>query len=173
MKTIYVEIIHVIMIYISNMEMFSMFLFLKPKTAYNGFCTENIYVYPPYPDSVTAIHEDAFCSSENVMIYCNTDSYAHEFSEAKGISYILLDSPNTVRFLLGDADNDGIVTISDVTLIQRVLAELEQDDDGMIELRVTNGEEKLNIFNATEIQRYLARLPIERTIDIPIIKSLT
>ena len=124
------------------------------------------------PDSVTTIHEDAFRQSDNVVIYCNTDSYAHEFAEAKSIPYILLDSPNTVRFLLGDADNDGVVTISDVTLIQRVLAELEQDDDGMIELRVTNGEEKLNIFNATEIQRYLARLPIERTIDILIIKSL-
>ena len=82
------------------------------------------------------------------------------------------ETESAPAFVYGDADNDGVVSISDVTLIQRILAELEQDDDGMIELRVTNGEEKLNIFNATEIQRYLARLPIERTIDIPIIKSL-
>ena len=61
-------------------------------------------------------------------------------------------------FILGDADDDGDVTIFDATCVQRYLAQLpvtkfsetaaDADEDGDV-----------TIFDATAIQRYLAQLP--------------
>ena len=70
------------------------------------------------------------------------------------------DAPET--YIIGDADNDGEVSIMDVTKIQKVIAVLENDPDGKIETRgkVTLDGEKLNIMDATAIQKYLATLPV-------------
>lgn len=109
------------------------------------------------PDSVTEIDEEAFNLSENVTIYCNTDSYAHQYAEANSIPYVLLDAPVEVTFILGDADGDGVVTILDATKIQRVLAGLDTDGDGMITMRsLVDDEDTLNIMHATKIQRWIA-----------------
>lgn len=59
-------------------------------------------------------------------------------------------------YLKGDVDNSGVVNISDVATIQRMLAELEpMTDDMILRAKVTNDNE-LNISDATEIQKYLA-----------------
>ena len=59
-------------------------------------------------------------------------------------------------YLIGDANGDGEISIYDVTKIQRLLAQLEEDPDGMISRRgsLTGGE--VNIFDATMIQRKVA-----------------
>ena len=63
----------------------------------------------------------------------------------------------TEPYLLGDSDGDGIVTVLDATKIQRILAVLDEDPDGMITLRgAVDGAATLNIMHATAIQRYLA-----------------
>ena len=59
-------------------------------------------------------------------------------------------------YLRGDADGDGMLTIMDATRVQRVLAEIEPDDDGETALRASVTSEGLSILDATAIQRYLA-----------------
>lgn len=66
----------------------------------------------------------------------------------------------TDTYLIGDADGDNEITILDATKIQRVLAGLESDSDGMISLRAGMTGDELNIMDATVIQRYLAEMEI-------------
>ena len=112
------------------------------------------------PDSVTEIADTAFAGCESLVFYCTTDSYAHEYAEAKGIPYVLTDAPVEHTFIVGDTDGDGTVTIIDATKIQRLLAGLVDDPDGMMTLRAAGGAE-LNIMHATRIQRWLAGYSVE------------
>lgn len=77
--------------------------------------------------------------------------------------FIMPDSNVTVKasfvfapYIKGDANGDGVVNISDVTEIQRLLAKAKTDPDGMITLRANVTGGKLNIDDATAIQRYIA-----------------
>ena len=62
-------------------------------------------------------------------------------------------------YLCGDSDGDGKVDILDVTLIQRVLANVQSDDDGIIALRSSLSGDTLDITDATYLQRYIAQMP--------------
>ena len=129
------------------------------------------------PASVSTIADDAFTNCDDLVIKCYTDSYAHQFAEEKGIDYVLLDAvvptePPTVppttpateppteprKYMLGDADMDGIITIIDATVIQRVLARYTVSVFDEKAASVTG--EELNIVDATLIQRHLADIPI-------------
>lgn len=59
-------------------------------------------------------------------------------------------------YLRGDADGDGKITISDVTKIQRILADLEPDTGGDVAMRADLDGSGLGISDATQIQRWLA-----------------
>ncbi len=59
-------------------------------------------------------------------------------------------------YIRGDADGDGVVTINDVTMIQRVLSQQLEDTDGSVARRGCVTGEVLSIVDATEIQQYLA-----------------
>ncbi len=63
-------------------------------------------------------------------------------------------TPATGR--IGDADGDGSVTIKDVTLVQRVIAELETFNDTQQLLADADGDGEVTVNDATTIQRYLA-----------------
>ena len=85
--------------------------------------------------------------------------------------------PTEVTFILGDADGDGSISILDATKIQRVLASIDPDDDGMITLRGNvNNAKELNILHATKIQRFIAGYEVAepigaevtRTIQVPV-----
>ena len=85
--------------------------------------------------------------------------------------------PTEVTFILGDADGDGSISILDATKIQRVLASIDPDDDGMITLRGNvNDAKELNILHATKIQRFIAGYEVAepigtevtRTIQVPV-----
>lgn len=118
-------------------------------------CTDLVKIV--IPDNVTEIADTAFTGCDNAVIYCNTDSFAHQHAAAHNIPFVLMDAPVEVTFILGDADGDGDVTILDSTKIQRVIAGLDPDPDGMIALRGTvDGDDELNIIHATTIQRFLA-----------------
>ena len=58
----------------------------------------------------------------------------------------------------GDADGDNIISIMDVTTIQRLLKNLCDDTYGLIEIRADVDQKGLNISDAVAIQRYLAKL---------------
>lgn len=56
----------------------------------------------------------------------------------------------------GDADGDGKVTVLDATTIQKVLASVMTDTDGMIAYRGDVTGDRLDITDATAIQKHLA-----------------
>ena len=61
----------------------------------------------------------------------------------------------TESYIRGDANGDGVVSIGDVTAIQRHLAELEHLNSDRIKAGDVTGE-GLDISDATAIQMYLA-----------------
>ena len=115
------------------------------------------------PDSVTAIADSAFDGCDSLVIYAASDSYAITYAKAHGINYVCTDVEG-ITYLIGDSDGDGIVTIVDATLIQRVLVELEYDADGMITLRADSVGDGLDILDATRIQRFLADMYVNTTL---------
>ena len=62
-------------------------------------------------------------------------------------------------YILGDADMDGKVTISDVTVIQMFTAEILEEAFSEAAADV-NGDGTVNVIDATLIQEYLAELPV-------------
>lgn len=70
--------------------------------------------------------------------------------------------------LLGDANADGEVSIIDVTLIQRVLAKIDEDKDGRIAQRCDVDGNGLDILDVTMIQKYLAGFDNIYSIGTPI-----
>lgn len=122
--------------------------------------------------TVSEIHDTAFYNSPNTVIYCYTDSYAHEFAETNGIDYVLIDAPATVTVLLGDTNGDGKVNILDATRIQRLLVALDVDPDGMMALRGDVNGDGLNILDATKIQRYLASYSVDEPIGTEVAREV-
>lgn len=62
-------------------------------------------------------------------------------------------------YLRGDSDGNGKINILDATLIQRVIADIQSDDDGMIALRAALSGDTLDIIDVTCLQRYIAQMP--------------
>ena len=62
--------------------------------------------------------------------------------------------------ILGDADNDGIITVMDVTVIQKKLASIIGDENGRIAMCGDVTHDVLDISDATAIQKYLAHIPV-------------
>ena len=120
----------------------------------NAFAACDSLVKITIPSSVTSINDSAF-AGDNVVIYCPADSYASTYAEENSIEYVLTDN-QPAAYLCGDADGDGTVSILDATKIQRLLASLIGDDDGMIALRGDVNGGGLDILDATAIQRFLA-----------------
>ena len=108
------------------------------------------------PDSVTEISDTAFDGSNSVVIYGTKASRAIAYAEEKEIPYVVTD-PDPITYMRGDADGDGTITIIDATRVQRVLADLSDDENGLVTLRAALVDpEELSILDATAIQRYLA-----------------
>ncbi len=68
--------------------------------------------------------------------------------------------PVTLRvyesYIRGDADGNGAININDVTILQRLMSDMEQDEDGKIARRCDVDGNGLSISDATAIQRKLA-----------------
>lgn len=71
----------------------------------------------------------------------------------------------TTTYKLGDTNMDGAVTVSDVTEIQRVIAQLNADKKGYIKLLGDVNGGGLDITDATELQKYLAQYKTEYPIN--------
>jgi hypothetical protein len=64
----------------------------------------------------------------------------------------------TPSAIVGDANNDGSVTIEDVTSIQKYLAVLLTERQINLTLADANRDGSVNVEDATTIQKYLAQL---------------
>ena len=124
------------------------------------------------PASVNTIADDAFTNCDDLVIKCYTDSYAHQYAEASGIEYVLIDVPVEVTFILGDTDGDGVMSILDATKIQRVLVDLDKDENGMLSLRGDTNENGLDILDATRLQRFIANYKTDEPIGTEVTRVI-
>ena len=69
---------------------------------------------------------------------------------------------------LGDVNNDGIVSIRDVTAVQRLIAELETYDSLSEKAADVDVSGDVTISDATCIQHYLADYPTDHPINEPL-----
>ena len=72
-----------------------------------------------------------------------------------------------VSGILGDADNDGKISILDATRIQRTLAALYDDADHMARTLGDINGDGLDILDATRVQRFLAGFTTQYPIGQP------
>ena len=89
----------------------------------------------------------------------NSDGSTLKTEQVNYGAYCGKELPVAVK-LYGDATLDGSVTISDVTEIQRYLAELADFSDKQLLLADTNGDGTVDISDATHLQRYLAEYDV-------------
>lgn len=110
--------------------------------------------------NVISISPYAFKNDSNLTLGVYYNSYAHQYATENNIPYVLVDGVK-----LGDADRDGVVSINDVTLIQRHLAELETLEGIYLYAADANRDGVLDISDATAIQMFLANFKVPYPID--------
>ncbi len=71
------------------------------------------------------------------------------------------------EYVRGDANSDGQVDIRDVTMVQRVISELENDPKGVVERNCDVNGDGLSITDVTCMQRYLAEFTDPYSIGKP------
>lgn len=119
-----------------------------------GECTDLRYAY--LSDNIVSIADNAFINDSALTIRCERGSYAAQYAKDHNIKVEYL-----YRYLIGDADGDELVTIFDVTVIQRLFSRLTDDPYGLIAMRGCVTGEGLDITDATLIQRKLAILKVD------------
>lgn len=106
------------------------------------------------PDSVTEIADNAFNGcSEDMVIICDSNSYAAQYAAAKNITILKTDDPQ-----MGDANADGSVNILDVTAIQKYKIGTQELTEYGLRCADTDHNGTVTIRDATLIQMYLARM---------------
>ena len=99
-------------------------------------------------DSVTEIAETAFDGDDNVIIACNSNTYALQYAEENEIDHIVLDGDKT-----GDVNGDGAVDILDATEIQKYAAESTDFTDEQFELGDINKDGYCDVIDALLVQK--------------------
>lgn len=115
-------------------------------------------------EQVTSIGEESFSNDPNLTIYCYADSYAHTYAAQHNIPFKLMSHTQ-----LGDVNMDGEINISDVTAIQRHLAQIETFSGESLLAADTSGDGAVDINDATLLQRYLAKYTVTEPIGESII----
>ena len=134
--------------------------------------------YVRIPQTVTDISVTSFKDNNNLVIYCYTDSYAHQYAVDNGIDYVLIDGPSdptepTVAtepattapesYILGDTDNSGNVDVVDATFAQRYVTQSEIPAEILkgIDLRAdVDSSGDVEATDVTFIMRYLIRVKV-------------
>ena len=89
-----------------------------------------------------------------VTLYFNESGYS--WNVPKQVEFRLEYWDFTPQYQIGDTNLDGNITISDVTEIQRHLAEMISFSDEQLVLADTNGDGEITISDATHLQKFLA-----------------
>ena len=98
-----------------------------------------------------------------------TGSFKYDYpGNRESFSSIVFVMP---EFLFGDADGNGIVSVKDVTAIQRHIAEFETMEDYQLRAADIDRDGVVTIDDATEIQRFLAEY--DNLLQIGEITSIT
>ncbi|MEE3492723.1 CAP domain-containing protein [Ruminococcus sp.] len=70
------------------------------------------------------------------------------------------NAPKSSLYLLGDVDLDGVVSLMDATIVQKILADLKMNRNGYEEYLADSNDDGLDASDATWIQRYITQIPI-------------
>ena len=105
------------------------------------------------PKSVSYVPFNTFKNDSSLVLGVWYDSYALEYAKSNSISYTLLDGVK-----LGDVNGDDDIDITDVTTIQKYLAELDILDGIYKYAADTNIDGEIDISDATAIQMYSVKL---------------
>ncbi len=79
------------------------------------------------PDSVSYIGNNAFYSCSNLIIYCNNNSYAHIYAQAKNLNYEVFDNLITYGVTGGNIyieKNTGFISKCDKSVISAIIPEI-------------------------------------------------
>lgn len=91
----------------------------------------------------------------------------YESYNSNTVSFDVMESQLDKRFILGDADGDGVITILDATIIQRYLAGFKVRNSEAVEVCGDINGDGIDIPDATLIQRHLAELTVPYNIGEP------
>lgn len=116
------------------------------------------------PASVNSISEKAlgYTSDSKIAgftIYGTKGTEAERYANNNGFTFIEGVAPVIIVYL-GDADGDGRITISDVTAIQRHMAEYDKLTGTALLAADADGNGTVDINDATHLQRYLAEFDV-------------
>ncbi|MCI6616858.1 dockerin type I domain-containing protein [Ruminococcus sp.] len=105
-------------------------------------------------------------TNKQIIHFNSTSSHFNilELTKDKETGYIF-DPDNcwneliiTKKAIIGDVNNDGIVSIADATTLQKYLANIIDFDNEQLAVADTNSDGNVSIADATQIQKYLAQL---------------
>lgn len=119
-------------------------LLIDTQAFFNCQSLEKAYI----SKTVEVINYQAFTDSGNLTIYGTKGSRAEEYAVANSI-------PFEVSFKFGDVNGDGSFNITDVTTIQKYIAEIHLDSINL-EAADADGNGKINIGDATYLQILIA-----------------
>lgn len=102
------------------------------------------------PKATTSIASNAFRNCPNLTLYVYKDSYAQQYAEENNINFEIIP-----EYKIGDVDMNGIVNVSDATLIQYYASSIKDLSDYQLSLADVNGDGVVNVLDATQIQRIL------------------
>lgn len=116
----------------------------------------------------TATHETADGETQNVPLYHVLtlagnlmDLIKHHFNYNVFDELTAMDSYYHQDELIGDANKDGYITVSDATVIQRYSIELPVDGEFSNKLADVNNDGYVTITDATCVQRYVAQMTVK------------
>lgn len=102
------------------------------------------------PKATSSIVSNAFRNCPNLTLYVYKDSYAQQYAEENSINFEIIP-----EYEIGDVDMNGIVNVSDATLIQYYASLIKELSDYQLSLADVNGDGVVNVLDATQIQRIL------------------
>lgn len=112
--------------------------------------------YVTIPRWCDNIADTAFWNCPEVTIRCWYGTPAYEYALENNITCMLMDDA-----VLGDANNDGALSISDVTAIQRHVAEMQQLEGLRFLAGDVDQDGEVAISDATALQMFFAEYKTE------------
>lgn len=87
--------------------------------------------------------------------------------------YVLPEPQPEPEIILGDVDGDGVVDVTDATLIQRYDVKMAKLDDWQLKAADVDGDGEVTILDVTWIQRYIAEMKAPEGIGKPVTEVYT
>lgn len=101
------------------------------------------------PASVTSMGNGIFINiGENFVIWCYRGSVAYDYALKNNIKFGVIK-----EYKSGDVNLDGTVNVSDATLLQKYIADIETLSDEQSKVSDVNGDGTISVYDVTEIQK--------------------